>query len=623
MSERISVSKKFNVLTRSKFLWSVILLLILTAVTVIFVGENLCRASDNNAYEIRLFQDAKSFSGSASCSEKGTAKNTAGNKNVFDFQVADNESIWGRNTEISLFHDQYINKTKKVTVQGENNKKVIAPGTESSYTFIIRNFSKWKAHYQIRLCAAASIPIEKFPVEIRLLNEEGWVTGEKGNWKSFDAINAIAEKKTLNPGKSMEYTFYWRWKYDRDADEEDTLLGNALLNSITETSQMDSCTVTLHTTAVADGSGLNGENTEAAEHTETIIRKAVKTGDTTSIWKWILLMAAAGMVVVIVARRYLLLRKKYFVLFALLTGSVLCLSSVPEISGNLLSMPLGIGMANVLSGSMEPAFSAGTLVIVKKSKEIRENDIVVYQSGKNLVVHRVIDICNDLITTKGDANNAPDPSFDRSEIKGVVTGWIPHLGRILNIFHKCVRVVFTISLIFVLVRILFFVYEKKKMDDLFPRICAIIAGISILSIWLTGNIYARYITQVSDTEKGRTARFNIMENNTLENQQTFTLVPGEMEYLNLELENDSDVAVRYMLTIEVDGNLPLDIGIKDKNTTDESIRETDERWIIERKMPVNDTDQFRFALSLADADYMNSGGVAMIHMTVKTKQADD
>ena len=155
-------------------------------------------------------------------------------------------------------------------------------------------------------------------------------------------------------------------------------------------------------------------------------------------------MAAAGMVVVIVARRYLLFRKKYLVLFALLTGSVLCLSSVPEISGNLLSMPLGIGMANVLSGSMEPAFSAGTLVIVKKSKEIRENDIVVYQSGKNLVVHRVIDICNDLITTKGDANNAPDPSFDRSEIKGVVTGWIPHLGRILNIFHICVRVVFTI-----------------------------------------------------------------------------------------------------------------------------------------------------------------------------------
>ena len=114
-----------------------------------------------------------------------------------------------------------------------------------------------------------------------------------------------------------------------------------------------------------------------------------------------------------------------------------------------------------------------------------------------------------------------------------------------------------------------------------------------------------------------------MENNTLENKQTFTLVPGEMEYLNLELENDSDVVVRYMLTIEVDGNLPLNIGIKDKNTTDELIRETDDRWIIERKMLVSDTDQFRFALSLTDADYTNSGGVAMIHMTVKTKQADD
>ena len=146
MSERVSVSEKSNVLTRRKCWWSVILLLILTILTVIFVGESLCRASDNKAYEIRLFQDVESLSGSRAYSGSGSAKNTAGNKRIFDFRVTDNKSIWGRKTEISLFHDQYINKSKKVTVQGENSKKVIAPGTESSYRFIIRNFSKWKAH---------------------------------------------------------------------------------------------------------------------------------------------------------------------------------------------------------------------------------------------------------------------------------------------------------------------------------------------------------------------------------------------------------------------------------------------------------------------------------------------
>ena len=114
MSERVSVSEKFNVLTRSKCWWSVILLLILTILTVIFVGESLCRASDHKAYEIRLFQDVESFSGSRAYSGIGSAKNTAGNKRIFDFQVTDNESIWGRKTEISLFHDHYINKTKKV-----------------------------------------------------------------------------------------------------------------------------------------------------------------------------------------------------------------------------------------------------------------------------------------------------------------------------------------------------------------------------------------------------------------------------------------------------------------------------------------------------------------------------
>ena len=70
MSERVSVSEKFNVLTRRKCWWFVILLLILTILTVIFVGESLCRASDHKAYEIRLFQGVESFSGSRSYSGK-------------------------------------------------------------------------------------------------------------------------------------------------------------------------------------------------------------------------------------------------------------------------------------------------------------------------------------------------------------------------------------------------------------------------------------------------------------------------------------------------------------------------------------------------------------------------
>ena len=48
--------------------------------------------------------------------------------------------------------------------------------------------------------------------------------------------------------------------------------------------------------------------------------------------------------------------------------------------GNNLPMPFGYGAAVVLSGSMEPAFSKGDLIIVKETDEYGLNDIVVFES---------------------------------------------------------------------------------------------------------------------------------------------------------------------------------------------------------------------------------------------------
>ena len=55
---------------------------------------------------------------------------------------------------------------------------------------------------------------------------------------------------------------------------------------------------------------------------------------------------------------------------------------------NQLPMPFGYGMATVLSGSMEPEFSKGDLLIVGESDEFNLNDIVVFEDGHSLVVHR-------------------------------------------------------------------------------------------------------------------------------------------------------------------------------------------------------------------------------------------
>ena len=96
--------------------------------------------------------------------------------------------------------------------------------------------------------------------------------------------------------------------------------------------------------------------------------------------------------------------------------------------GDPLPMPFGYGAAVVLSGSMEPTYSAGDLLIVKKADHYQTGDIVVYQSGQNLVVHRITDMNGETVTTQGDANNAPDEPFAVTQIKGISVGSIPFVG---------------------------------------------------------------------------------------------------------------------------------------------------------------------------------------------------
>ena len=96
------------------------------------------------------------------------------------------------------------------------------------------------------------------------------------------------------------------------------------------------------------------------------------------------------------------------VICGLLLGINIYLVNANNLLGNKMPMPFGYGAAVVLSGSMEPTFSKDDLILVKKTDNIAIGDIVVYQSNNSLVVHRVVSIDDDVVITKGDANNIED-----------------------------------------------------------------------------------------------------------------------------------------------------------------------------------------------------------------------
>lgn len=94
---------------------------------------------------------------------------------------------------------------------------------------------------------------------------------------------------------------------------------------------------------------------------------------------------------------------------------------------------VGIQPRIVLSGSMEPEIHTGSLAFVDTKYDfdkVEVGDIIAFEPKENtLVTHRVINIENNLLETKGDNNEVSD-GFTTSEdnFKGLTKFYIPQLG---------------------------------------------------------------------------------------------------------------------------------------------------------------------------------------------------
>lgn len=130
------------------------------------------------------------------------------------------------------------------------------------------------------------------------------------------------------------------------------------------------------------------------------------------------------------------LRSLLLVFAAAVLGVNIYLWNARSLMGNSLPMPFGYGAAVVLSGSMEPAIQIDDLIIVAAQPDYKENDIVVYQNGNMLVVHRIIELQPDTVITQGDANNAPDAPVRKEMIKGRMIGCIPGAGSIARLLKS-------------------------------------------------------------------------------------------------------------------------------------------------------------------------------------------
>ncbi len=156
------------------------------------------------------------------------------------------------------------------------------------------------------------------------------------------------------------------------------------------------------------------------------------------------------------------------VLLIVLAGGVLGLNvftwNARTLTGNALPMPMGYGAAVVLTGSMEPTISGNDLILVAERDSYEVDDIVVYQSGAVLVVHRIVELDGESVITKGDANNTVDEPVKLSAIKGEVIGVVPAVGTVVKILKTPAA---TAALLGAAVLLMEASYrkEKRKGDD--------------------------------------------------------------------------------------------------------------------------------------------------------------
>lgn len=107
--------------------------------------------------------------------------------------------------------------------------------------------------------------------------------------------------------------------------------------------------------------------------------------------------------------------------------------------------------AMVLTGSMEPAVSVGDFVIYKEQDSYQIGDIIMFNTYKSYVTHRIVDVTEEGFITKGDANNTKDISpVGKQQIEGKAVLVIPKFGSFIMFLRTPLGILCMIISVFLL-----------------------------------------------------------------------------------------------------------------------------------------------------------------------------
>lgn len=97
---------------------------------------------------------------------------------------------------------------------------------------------------------------------------------------------------------------------------------------------------------------------------------------------------------------------------------------------NYVSM-FGYGGVVAVSNSMSPEIQVDDFLLIKKLNNYQVGDIVAFECDNKIITHRIAEVTDNGIITKGDQNTQNDSSISQEQILGKVVGVNNALGTII------------------------------------------------------------------------------------------------------------------------------------------------------------------------------------------------
>lgn len=122
-------------------------------------------------------------------------------------------------------------------------------------------------------------------------------------------------------------------------------------------------------------------------------------------------------------------------IIVLVALSIMLISSKSQLGYDIV----GYRSYTVLSGSMEPTYYPGDVVIIKNKNRVNlsVNDVVTFKEDDKIITHRISEIIDKGYITKGDNNELEDDNILAEEdIIGKVVFKIPKVGYIIEFLAK-------------------------------------------------------------------------------------------------------------------------------------------------------------------------------------------